>query len=244
MAAGRQQIQNGGRPSGTISRGGGLTSRQEAVLRVVHRSLRERGYPPSMREIGEAAGLSSTSSVSHQIGALVAKNILRKDAKRPRAYSLTAHGEAVLYHTAWAHPHTSDPAPADGGESLAGPTVDTPLLGRIAAGAPITAEQHVESVLTLPRELVGSGEVFALTVGGDSMTGAHILDGDTVVVRAQSQAETGEVVAAMLDGEATVKRFKRDGAHVWLMAENPAYEPICGDTATILGKVVTVLRTL
>lgn len=192
-----------------------------------------------MREIGEAAGLSSTSSVSYQLTVLMNKGLLRRDPKRPRAYSVTSPGEAALGETDWAYPYTSA-----AGEEAASSTVAAPLVGQIAAGVPITAEQHIADVLAVPRQLTGSGDMFALTVKGDSMTGAHIVDGDTVIIRQQETAEHGEIVAAMLDSEATVKRLKLDGAHVWLVAENPAYPPLSGDDATILGKVVTVMRSL
>ncbi|MEU6393617.1 transcriptional repressor LexA [Streptomyces sp. NPDC046939] len=237
---GQQQVQRGGRPAGIRTFDNSLTGRQDAILRAMQKSVRERGYPPSMRELATAAGLSSTSSVSHQIAALVRKQAVRHDPRRPRAYSLTPRGEALLATTSWAAPEQheeADTVPAD--------AVQAPLVGRIAAGVPILAEQHTTDTLTLPRQLVGGGDVFALTVTGDSMVNAHILPSDTVIVRAQATAETGEIVAAMLgDGEATVKRFKRDGAHVWLVPENPAYTPLCGDEATILGKVVMVLRSL
>ncbi len=131
-------------------------------------------------------------------------------------------------------------APADAGAA----PVCVPLVGRIAAGAPIPAEQDVEDVLRLPRQLVGEGEVFALEVVGDSMVDAAICDGDWVAVRRQSDALNGDIVAAMIDGEATVKRLRRYGGHVWLVPRNPAYEPIPGDQATILGRVVAVMRRL
>jgi repressor LexA len=122
------------------------------------------------------------------------------------------------------------------------PTVDVPVVGRIAAGGPILAEQAVEAVMPLPRDLVGEGELFMLRVVGDSMVDAAICDGDWVVVRRQPDAENGEIVAALLDDEATVKTLKRRDGHVWLMPHNPAYAPILGDEAVIMGKVVTVLR--
>ncbi|MGP3777146.1 transcriptional repressor LexA (plasmid) [Streptomyces sp. SDT5-1] len=226
-----------GRPAGTLTQPNGLTERQEAIVRAVQASIRERGYPPSMREIGAATGLSSTSSVSHQIRSLVKKSVLRKDPHTPRAYSLTPSAAAALESTDWAFPDQDDEADA----------VRAPLVGRIAAGVPITAEQHVDGSVMVPRQMTGGGSVFALTVQGDSMIGAHIVEGDTVIVRSQPDAQSGEVVAAMIDGEATIKRFKRDGqggGEVWLLPENPAYAPIDASNATILGKVVTVLRSL
>jgi repressor LexA len=224
-----------GRPPGIVTREDGLTDRQRRIVDAIRASISERGYPPSMRELGQAAGLASTSSVAHQIGALVKKGVLRQDPKRPRAYvpTATAGREADF---------TADAAPEHAASDSS--VVHAPLLGRIAAGVPITADEHVEDVLALPMQLVGSGRVFALTVSGDSMIEAHIMDGDTVAVRVQADAENGEIVAAMIDGEATVKRLKREGSAVWLMPENDAFEPIRGDAAAILGKVVAVMRSL
>jgi repressor LexA len=218
-----------------VTREDGLTDRQHRIVDAVRSSIKDRGYPPSMRELGLAAGLSSTSSVAHQIGALVKKGVLRQDPKRPRAY----------VPTATAGPE-DDAAVETGPEGAASDSsvVYTPLVGRIAAGVPITADEQVEDVLPLPRQLVRNGEVFALTVSGESMIKAHIMDGDTVVVRMQPDAENGEIVAAMIDGEATVKRLKREGPTVWLMPENDGFEPICGDGASILGKVVAVMRSV
>jgi repressor LexA len=211
--------------------GDGLTQRQRRVLEVIRSSIERRGYPPSVREIGEAVGLSSASSVAHQLSVLQKKGWLRRDPNRPRALDVRLPGETIL------------PAPAATGtdESSPAPTY-VPLVGRIAAGGPVLAEQAVEDVFPLPRELVGEGTLFMLKVAGDSMVEAAICDGDWVVVRQQPTAENGEIVAAMIDGEATVKTYKRRDGHVWLLPHNPAYEPIPGDDATILGRVVTVLR--
>ena len=211
--------------------GDGLTQRQRRVLEVIRDSIERRGYPPSVREIGEAVGLSSASSVAHQLSVLQKKGWLRRDPNRPRALDVRLPGD-VPAETGAA------PAAADGS---AAPTY-VPLVGRIAAGGPVLAEQAVEDVFPLPRELVGEGTLFMLKVAGDSMVDAAICDGDWVVVRQQPTAENGEIVAAMLDGEATVKTYKRRDGHVWLLPHNPAYEPIPGDEATILGRVVTVLR--
>jgi repressor LexA len=216
--------------------GDGLTQRQRRVLEVIRDSIDRRGYPPSVREIGEAVGLSSASSVAHQLSVLQKKGWLRRDPNRPRALDVRMPGEAgrpaaaSLDGLAAAH---DDAAPA--------PTY-VPLVGRIAAGGPVLAEQAVEDVFPLPRELVGEGTLFMLKVTGDSMVEAAICDGDWVVVRQQPTAENGEIVAAMIDGEATVKTYKRRDGHVWLLPHNPAYEPIPGDDATVLGRVVTVLR--
>ena len=212
--------------------GDGLTQRQRRVLEVIRDSIERRGYPPSVREIGEAVGLSSASSVAHQLSVLQKKGWLRRDPNRPRALDVRLPGETPG--------ETSAPATPAAGDAAA-PTY-VPLVGRIAAGGPVLAEQAVEDVFPLPRELVGEGTLFMLRVTGDSMVDAAICDGDWVVVRQQPTAENGEIVAAMLDGEATVKTYKRRDGHVWLLPHNPAYEPIPGDEATVLGRVVTVLR--
>ncbi|MCA0146651.1 transcriptional repressor LexA [Blastococcus sp. LR1] len=216
--------------------GDGLTQRQRRVLEVIRDSIDRRGYPPSVREIGEAVGLSSASSVAHQLSVLQKKGWLRRDPNRPRALDVRLPGEAGRSAAA-----STEPPLIGDGERASAPTY-VPLVGRIAAGGPVLAEQAVEDVFPLPRELVGEGTVFMLKVTGDSMVEAAICDGDWVVVRQQPTAENGEIVAAMIDGEATVKTYKRRDGHVWLMPHNPAYEPIPGDDATILGRVVSVLR--
>jgi repressor LexA len=211
--------------------GDGLTQRQRRVLEVIRDSIERRGYPPSVREIGEAVGLSSASSVAHQLSVLQKKGWLRRDPNRPRALDVRLPGEM---------PQTAAAASTDD-IAMPAPTY-VPVVGRIAAGGPVLAEQAVEDVFPLPRELVGEGTLFTLKVAGDSMVEAAICDGDWVVVRQQPNAENGEIVAAMIDGEATVKTYKRRDGHVWLLPHNPAYEPIPGDDATILGRVVSVLR--
>ncbi|MDH6129931.1 transcriptional repressor LexA [Kitasatospora sp. GP82] len=220
-----------GRPPGIRRGDDGLTDRQRAVIRVIRESVQQRGYPPSMREIGQAVGLSSTSSVAHQLKTLEKRGFVYTDPHRPRAYCVADDrlGDKLPL-----------PAEAAGRPS----TSYVPLVGRIAAGGPILAEQTVEDVFPLPRQLVGEGELFALTVRGDSMIDAAICDGDWVTVRRQPVAENGDIVAAMIDGEATVKRLKREDGKIWLMPHNPAYDPIPGESATILGKVVAVLRRL
>ena len=208
-----------------------LTRRQRLVLETINEAVAARGYPPSMREIGDAVGLTSSSSVAHQLQTLERKGFLRRDPKRPRAM------EVVMPE--------ADDAPAPPVEiEPGGSSVNVPLVGRIAAGIPITAEEQVEEVFTLPERLVGGGDLFLLQVVGDSMIDAAICDGDWVVVRSQSTAEKGEIVAAMLEGEATVKTFVQRDDHVWLMPHNPAFAPILGDHAEILGKVVAVLRSV
>lgn len=204
------------------------TAKQRAILEFIQRAVLERGYPPSMREIGDAVGLSSLSSVTHQLGQLELAGYLRRDPKRPRALELLVEADPAL-------------------EETATPTAEAamvPLVGRIAAGVPITAEQHVEEVLPLPRDVVGTGELFMLTVVGDSMIDAAICDGDRVVVRSQPTAENGDIVAALLDEEATVKVFRQRDGHTWLLPRNSAFEPIVGDHAEVLGKVVAVLRAV
>ena len=215
----------------------GLTPRQRAVLAFIRESVDERGYPPSVREIAEAVGLTSPSSVAYQLKALETLGLLRKDPNRPRA--LVVADPAELTGSTPARTQVADDGPV-----LATSMAAVPLLGRIAAGGPILAEQAVESVMSLPRDLVGSGELFMLKVKGDSMVDAAICDGDWVVVRQQPVADNGDIVAALLDGEATVKTFKRRDGHVWLMPHNPAYAPILGDQAQVMGKVVSVLRKL
>ncbi|MDH6281908.1 repressor LexA [Rhodococcus sp. LBL1] len=222
---------------------GKLTDRQRKVLEVIRASVAERGYPPSIREIGDAVGLTSTSSVAHQLRTLERKGFLRRDPNRPRAVD-------VRGLDAPAGRPGSTVASVDGGstaltpaDELPAPTF-VPVLGRIAAGGPILAEEAVEDVFPLPRELVGQGSLFLLKVVGESMIDAAICDGDWVVVRQQNVAENGDIVAAMIDGEATVKTFKRTGKEVWLMPHNPLFDPIPGNDAAILGKVVTVMRKL
>jgi repressor LexA len=204
----------------------GLTPRQQRVLTVIRESLQTRGYPPSMREIGEKVGLTSSSSVAHQLRTLEEKGYIRRDPNRPRA--LTVAGPEAADETG-----INDQQPS--------PTF-VPVVGRIAAGGPILAEERVEAVFPLPKELVGEGTLFLLEVSGDSMLDAAICSGDYVVVRQQPTAENGEIVAAMIDGEATVKTLQRRDGEVWLLPHNDAYEPINGKDATILGKVTTVLR--
>ena len=206
-----------------------LTARQRRILEFIRDWVERYGYPPSVREIGEAVGLVSPSSVAYQLKELEKKGFLRRDPNRPRAVDVRSPNEMVDDETL----RSARPTPAY-----------VPLLGRIAAGGPILAEQAVEDVFPLPRELVGEGTLFLLQVKGDSMLDAAICDGDWVVVRQQPTANNGEIVAAMLDGEATVKTYRRRDGHVWLMPQNPAFEPIAGDEATIMGRVVAVLRRI
>ncbi|GAA5161252.1 transcriptional repressor LexA [Ornithinimicrobium tianjinense] len=227
--------------------GAQLTNRQRRVLDVIRDSVDARGYPPSLREIGEAVGLTSPSSVAHQLKMLERKGYLRRDPNRPRAIEVVSPGrDGVGYRRG---EDTSPEAPSNAdvydetGIGDARPEASyVPVVGRIAAGGPILAEEAVEDVFPLPRQIVGDGELFLLKVVGDSMIDAAICDGDWVVVRRQPTAVSGDIVAAMLDNEATVKTYKKRTDKVWLMPHNPAYEPIDGDHAVILGKVTAVLR--
>jgi repressor LexA len=209
-----------------------LTQRQRRILEFIRSAVERNGYPPSVREIGEAVGLVSPSSVAYQLKELEKKGYLRRDPNRPRAVDVRPPSELMVEQDE-AAVRAARPAPAY-----------VPVLGRIAAGGPILAEQAVEDVFPLPRELVGEGTLFLLQVKGDSMLDAAICDGDWVAVRQQPTANNGEIVAAMLDGEATVKTYRNRDGHVWLLPHNPAFEPIPGDDATIMGRVVAVLRRI
>ena len=204
-----------------------LTPRQRAILEVIHEHVAAHGYPPSVREIGDAVGLRSTSSVHSQLETLEDRGYLRRDPTKPRALELGRDPVTEL-------------------ERRPAPSRTVPLVGEIAAGGPILAEERVENVFALPQELVGEGTLFMLRVRGESMIDAGVLDGDLVVVREQPAVEQGEMCAALLDGEATVKFFRRtrDG-QVFLDPANEAFEPIpvaADQDASIMGKVVTVLR--
>lgn len=223
----------------------GLTPRQRKVLEYLRESVETRGYPPSMREVGAAVGLASTSSVSHQLRTLERLGFIKRDANRPRAL------EIYLPDASGATRPPVRPTPADDASQPAAthneqlPAASyVPLVGRIAAGGPILAEERVEDILPLPKTIVGDGTLFLLQVSGDSMIDAAICDGDFVVVRQQPVAENGEIVAAMIDGEATVKTWQRKNGQAWLLPHNEAYEPIDGTHATILGKVTAVMRRL
>jgi repressor LexA len=200
-----------------------LTWRQRKILQAIRDSVQKRGYPPSMREIAEAVGLISTSSVSYQLSILERKGYLRRDLRRPRTVEVQLPGRPAIR-----------PAPPE--------TAHVPLVGRIDAGRPLLAAQQIEEVFPLPRKLVGEGPAFMLRVAGDSMINAAIADGDLVVIHPQDAVDSGDIVAAMIDGEATVKTLKRSGDHVWLMPQNRNFLPILGDDAAIIGKVVAVIR--
>lgn len=202
-----------------------LTERQQQVLDYIKKTVEARGYPPSVREIGDAVGLSSPSSVHAQLNSLVAAGMIKKDPAKPRAIMITDSTAPVA-------------------ETADGRTRDIPVLGRIAAGTPILAAEHVEDVMTLPTDLVGDGPVFLLEVKGDSMIDAGIHEGDLVAIHKQPDARDGEIVAALIDGEeATVKRLQRRDGKVVLHSENPAYEPmVFSEGVELIGKVVSVLR--
>ncbi|MBT1164167.1 transcriptional repressor LexA [Bifidobacterium felsineum] len=222
-----------------------LTERQRKVLDAIRSHIEEQGFAPSFREIGSAAGLKSPSSVKHQLQVLEEKGFIRVNANKGRAIEVLAPATPIAASDS-EEEQPSEPAaeifqfPS---ESI-NESRDVPLVGRIAAGTPITAEQHIDDVMRLPERLTGSGKLFMLEVHGDSMVDAAICDGDFVVVREQHSATNGDIVAALLDDEATVKTFRKENGHVWLMPHNPAYSPIDGTHATIMGKVVTVLRKL
>ena len=218
----------------------GLTPRQQRILTTLRDAIEQRGYPPSIREIGEEVGLASSSSVAHQLRVLEAKGFIKRDPNRPRAL------EVFLPDVLAARRSLSNVEEAGHdvtGFGDANPTAtNIPLVGRIAAGGPILAEERVEEIFPMPKSLVGDGTLFMLEVAGESMIDAAICDGDYVVIRQQPEANNGDIVAAMIDGEATVKTFRRKNGQVWLLPHNPAFEPIDGTHATILGKVTAVLR--
>ena len=212
-------------PDGPIDENG-LTPRQTKILLAIKEAMETNGYPPSMREIGEAAGLSSPSSVKYQLEALESKGWIRRDPSRGRALEVLTPGDERF----------EDIKPER--------THNVPLVGRIAAGGPILAEQNVEELFPLPASLVGEGELFMLKVVGDSMIDVAICDGDYVVIRSQKDANKGEIVAAMIDGEATVKTLSKKNGQIWLLPANDSYQPIDGNQAEILGVVTAVLRSL
>ncbi|MDG4795223.1 transcriptional repressor LexA [Micromonospora sp. WMMD1082] len=209
-------------PPGPVS----LTDRQRQILAVIRAWVQRHGYPPTVREIGAAVGLGSPSSVAHHLKALAHHGLIRRAPGGPRAVD--------------ARPLVDDDDPSVKSEAQRGTRV--PLLGAIAAGTPILAEEHVEEMLALPAELVGRGTLFALRVRGDSMIEAAITDGDFIVVRQQAVADNGDLVAAMIDGEATVKQYRTRDGGIDLVPRNPRYPVLPGDHATILGKVVCILH--
>ena len=195
---------------------------QERILIYIQNEIASRGYAPSVREIGEAVGLKSTSTVHGHLQRLEKKGLLHRDAMKPRAMGLAALADEVQSAVVNACP--------------------IPVVGRVAAGSPILAEENIEEVLALPPEMVGQGQHFILKVCGESMIQAGIFDGDYIVVRSQTDANNGEIIVAMVDDEATVKRFYKEDGHFRLQPENDLMEPIIVDDVTILGRVVSLLR--
>ncbi|MGN6780026.1 MAG: transcriptional repressor LexA [Marmoricola sp.] len=219
----------------------GLTPRQQRILSTLRESIERRGYPPSIREIGETVGLASSSSVAHQLRVLEQKGFIKRDPNRPRALEVFIPELMAARRAIASADSGAEVDPTGIGDAV--PSAQyVPLVGRIAAGIPILAEERVEEIFPLPKSLVGDGTLFLLEVSGDSMIDAAICHGDYVVVRQEQTAENGDIVAALLDGEATVKTFQRKDGHVWLLPHNDAYDPIDGTHATILGKVTAVLR--
>ncbi|MDO5634649.1 MAG: transcriptional repressor LexA [Micrococcus sp.] len=247
-------------PTGSAPRA--LTPRQAAILEIIREAVSTQGYPPSMREIGEAVSLTSLSSVKHQLSRLEEFGYIRRVPGLPRALEVLREANGTPVQSSDG-PRLAESAPAEAAAPSApanddvltalptwhtgndeGASVMVPWVGRIAAGGPILADQQVEDTMSLPKRLTGEGELFMLRVSGDSMVDAAICDGDWVVVRRQNTATNGEIVAALLEDEATVKTFRQRDGHTWLLPQNTAYEPILGDHATIMGRVVTVLRSL
>jgi repressor LexA len=213
------------------------SDRQRTIMRAIADAQERNGYAPTIREIGQAVGLASTSSVHYQVSELEKMGWVSREAGRPRtAVVIPVAGPALDRQAGPVH---------SAGRRQA--MVAVPIVGRIAAGRPITAAELDEDVMPLPAQLVGDGNLIMLRVVGDSMIEAAIADGDMVVVRRETDVENGDIVAALIDGvevEGTVKSFKRSGDHVWLLPRNPRYQPIPGDNAVIVGKVVAVLRRL
>lgn len=229
-----------------------LSNRQRQVLDAIRSHVAKHGYAPSFREIGDLVGLKSPSSVKHQLQVLADRGYIRIGAKKGRAIELvedqptttpSVPPKSIHQQAAQIFPFPTAATCTNDQESIL-ESRDVPLVGRIAAGTPITAQQHIEDVMRLPERLTGTGNLFMLEVHGDSMVDAAICDGDFVVVREQQNAENGDIVAALLDDEATVKTFRKEHGHVWLIPHNPAYSPIDGTHAQIMGKVVTVLRKI
>jgi len=202
-------------------RGGleGLTPRQREILSYIKREVLRRGYPPSVREIGQAVGLHSSSTVHGHLGRLEEKGYIRRDPTKPRAIELVNDPDIVRKEI-----------------------VNVPIVGRVTAGAPILAVENIEDFFPMPRDFASYEDVFMLKVRGDSMINAGILDGDYVVVRQQSHAQNGDIVVALIGDEATVKRFYNEGDHIRLQPENPSMQPIVANDVQILGKVVGVFR--
>jgi repressor LexA len=217
-----------------------LTWRQRKILQVIRDSVEKRGYPPSMIEISEAVGFTNVSSVSYQVATLERKGYLHRDGRRPRTMEVRLPGHPAV--RTGQRPGAGAGRPRGGLDIPSQGPAYVPLVRRIPPGGPVLAGQQAEGTFPLPRQLVGEGTLFMLEMTGDSMADAAIADGDWLVVRQQEDAESGEIVAAMYGGEATVRRLARGDDHDWLMPHNPAYAPLPADDAAILGKVVAVVR--
>jgi repressor LexA len=215
----------------TNRNGGALSPVQARILEFIIRYRDQHGYTPTMREIAEDAGLKAVSSVKYQLDQLDEAGYISTKDGLARGIQILMEPEGLV--------RSESDSPLSFGDAA-----HIPLVGRIAAGAPILAEQNIDEVMPVPRSLVGKGDLFMLEIKGDSMIDAAICDGDFIVVRTQKTAENGDIVAAMLDGEATCKVFRQRDGHTWLLPRNSAYEPIPADDCEILGKVVTVLRKL
>ena len=227
-------------PDGPRDAATGLTKRQRLVLEFLREEIERRGYPPSMREIGDAVGLSSVSSVAHQLRTLEGMGYVKRDPHRPRALEIFLPDVLAARRSISSAPESAVDETGIG--DIMPSAVNVPVVGRIAAGGPILAEERIEDIFPLPKSLVGDGTLFLLEVSGDSMIDAAICSGDYVVVRQQADANNGDIVAALLDGEATVKTFQRKEGQVWLLPHNADYSPIDGTHASIMGKVTAVLR--
>jgi len=209
----------------TYARKRDLTERQRQILDFIKAEMRRKGYPPTVRDIGEAVGLSSSSTVHSHLSALEAKGLIRRDPSKPRALEVLGHDQ---------EPRVTE---------MRG-VVQLPVLGAVAAGTPMLAEENIEQMIPLPTDVVREDSTFVLRVKGDSMMNAGILDGDLVVVKQQETAKNGEIVVARIEDEATVKRFFKEKGHIRLQPENDAFEPIISVEVQVLGKVVGVLRKL
>jgi repressor LexA len=214
-----------------------LTERQQKILNCVHQSVENRGYPPTLREIADAVGLRSTSAVSYQLKILENKGQLTRDAGMPRTVVEKSSRLRVLQDT-------SDEIGSASMSIEPQNVVSVPLFERIAAGNPVIANPYSEGFMYLSRDMVGSGVLFAVRVAGDSMVNVSIFDGDYVVVRQQDEAVNGDIVAALIEEDVTVKTFHRVNGHVWLMPENPSYEAIPGDDCRLMGKVVAAVHPI
>ena len=219
-----------------------LTARQEQILNCIRVSIAARGYPPSMREIGEQVGLASPSSVKHQLAAMEAKGYVRRDANVPRGIEvIDPSGSAPPLRPGQLAQSDAPPGIPAGGPPM---PAYVPVLDLTAGDGGTAPEQAVDDVFPLPAQVLGDGDLFLLRVPDDSMAGAAIIDADWVVARRQTAAVNGDIVVALLRGEPTVKAYRKDRDHVWLLPRHPGQEPILADSAQVMGKVVAVLRAV